>query len=508
MDEDNERGNSLFPLQPSDEPVAHYLVSSNPTLRPLLWTTIGWAGYAACFFVLHLLFGGAVSALIVLPVVLVGWLWGFRAGLLAGLLSLPLNTILLNIAGEPGWDIVFRIGGGPGTIAVFLLGGIVGYLRDLRQRLMVELHQHQQTEEKLHQSEERYRHIVEDQTDFIVRWLPDGKRLFVNDAYCQHFGQTKEELIGSSFFPLVHEADQAAIRAKIALLAPTDPIAKDEHRSILPDGSIRWHRWIDRAFFDENGRIIELQSVGRDITEEKMAEQRLRESEHRYQVLSEITSDYAGSFRLDADGRLTQEWISGAFSRITGYTPEEIEQMGGLMAIVHPEDQADARQKMAAILKGKSFEDEYRIITKEGQVRWLRAHIQVELHSETGQPSRFYAAAKDITPTKEAEMALKQSEVLYRSLAESSGVGIWQITPEGYTIYINPAMCALLGLPDPEVLFGKTYHKYFTAESLETMKRHHARRLAGTASSYEVEIIRTDGQKRNVIVYGAPVLTT
>jgi PAS domain S-box-containing protein len=123
-----------------------------------------------------------------------------------------------------------------------------------------------------------YRAVVEDQTEFIVRWRRNGVRTFVNKSYCRYFGKPREELIGTSFLPLVAEEDRALVERKIASLTPDNPAASGEHRVIRPDGTTGWHRWTDRAIFDERGELVEYQSVGRDISERKAAEEELRES--------------------------------------------------------------------------------------------------------------------------------------------------------------------------------------------------------------------------------------
>lgn len=129
------------------------------------------------------------------------------------------------------------------------------------------------------ESEDRYRSVVEDQTEFIVRWLPDGTRTFVNQSYCRFFGKSREELVGTSFFPLILEEDRETVRRKIASLTPENPVATAEHQVHLPDGGIGWQQWTDRAFF-RDGQLVELQSVGRDITEKK----RLEEQAERQRV--------------------------------------------------------------------------------------------------------------------------------------------------------------------------------------------------------------------------------
>ncbi len=109
------------------------------------------------------------------------------------------------------------------------------------------------TEQQVRDSETRYRAIVEDQTELLVRWRPDGTRTFVNDAYCRYYGQPRESLIGVDFFSLVVEEDRQQIRDKLARLTPASPLESDIHRVIKQDGSIGWQEWVDRGFFDELG---------------------------------------------------------------------------------------------------------------------------------------------------------------------------------------------------------------------------------------------------------------
>jgi PAS domain S-box-containing protein len=133
----------------------------------------------------------------------------------------------------------------------------------------------------LRESEERYRNVVEDQTEFISRFLPDGTHVFVNEAYCRYFSKTPDEIIGTPFRPDIPKEDQKRIRAHFGSLTRDNPFATIEHRVIMPDGTIRWHQWSDRAIFDKDGHIREYQSVGRDITDKKKVEDNLRAAYER-----------------------------------------------------------------------------------------------------------------------------------------------------------------------------------------------------------------------------------
>jgi PAS domain S-box-containing protein len=142
--------------------------------------------------------------------------------------------------------------------------------------VLLDVSERRRLREAERQSEERYRAIAEDTPLLICRFLPDCEIGYVNEAYCQYFGKTAEELIGTSFLSLIPEEDRKAVVATIASLTLESPTHSYEHQVIAPDGEIRWQRWIDRALFDSKGNLVAYQSVGEDITERKRLENEIR----------------------------------------------------------------------------------------------------------------------------------------------------------------------------------------------------------------------------------------
>jgi PAS domain S-box-containing protein len=145
-------------------------------------------------------------------------------------------------------------------------------------------------EQALRFSEARYRAVVEDQTELICRLLPDGTYTFVNDAYCRYFQRSREELLGRSFWGFIPVEGHRAAREFLASITPEHPIATREHEVLGPDGELRWQQWRDRGFFDDQGRVVEYQAVGRDITERKQMETRLNTQYVITRILSEAAS--------------------------------------------------------------------------------------------------------------------------------------------------------------------------------------------------------------------------
>ncbi len=168
------------------------------------------------------------------------------------------------------------------------------------QELAAEIQRRKEAEEEIRQSEERFRSVVEDQTEFIVRWVADGVRTFVNGSYCRFFGKSADELIGESFFPAIPDPeDRERIRKFAAALTPESPLMQYEHRVVRAGGSVAWVQWVDRALFDSQGNLAGYQSVGRDITAEREASERLRRLEDelahvgRLSVMGEMVATMA-----------------------------------------------------------------------------------------------------------------------------------------------------------------------------------------------------------------------
>lgn len=163
------------------------------------------------------------------------------------------------------------------------VSAVLGISRDISE--------YQAAEEKLERSEARYRAVVEDMPALVCRFQRGGILTFVNDAYCECFGKQREELLGVSFLQMLPEEDREVVDHILESLTPQSPTSSYEHRVVLPDGRVAWQRWIDRILFDEEGTIIEYQSIGMDITEAKRAEKTLQESHTELQRLTARLQD-------------------------------------------------------------------------------------------------------------------------------------------------------------------------------------------------------------------------
>jgi PAS domain S-box-containing protein len=341
-----------------------------------------------------------------------------------------------------------------------------------------------QAEVRLRRSEELFRAVVEDQTEMIVRWKPDGTRTFVNPAYCRVFGGSPADHVGSSFMPLVAEEYREVVRQKVLALTPSMPVVTHVHES-LSDSGRRWQEWTDRGIFDADGNLVELQSTGRDVTERFKGVRRLRESEERLRLA------------LDAARMGVWEWdpVTGAavwsprVEQIIGFLPSSaLEAPGEYLAHVHAPDREALERLMAETLAGASegFWHEHRVRGDDGVLRWVEARARSFTAAEGHAVLKGTVVA--IAERKETEEALRLSEERLRRMAEASFEGL-AFSENGLLIDANEQLARMLGYSLDE-LIGKPVVELVAPEHRarvgDAMQRHEP-------GAYEHLALRKDG---------------
>lgn len=158
-----------------------------------------------------------------------------------------------------------------GLCAAMVLG-IFGFIYQTKTN---QLHAAKAAALQIKESEEKYRLLVENQTDLVVKVDPAGQFQFISPSYCRLFGKTEEELLGRSFVPLIHEDDRERTAKAMEALYSPPYTAYVEQRAMTKDGW-RWLGWQDTAILDETGNVTAIIGVGRDITVRKQAEQKIR----------------------------------------------------------------------------------------------------------------------------------------------------------------------------------------------------------------------------------------
>lgn len=320
--------------------------------------------------------------------------------------------------------------------------------------LLLHIHSRKRYQIAVQESEARYRAIVDDQTDLICRNGLEGTLTFVNEAYSRHFGRDRQDLVGSNLLQMVATEDRNVVEKHFTDLGPGNPVATYQHQVVAADGEIRWMQWTNRAIMDRKGQVVEIQGVGRDITEQKLAEVTLRDRE---QFLSSILA--ATPIGMGVTNNRVFTWTSDNLVKMLDYKSSEL--VGKSSRLLY---ESDLEYERVGYVKYRAMEIHG---AKSLETRWVKKNGQVVdilLSSSFIDPldhavgSTF--TAMDITARKRAEARLQEAlveareardriEVILRSVAD----GLVFTNRENRIVLMSDSAEAIFGKPLSEVLF-------------------------------------------------------
>ena len=390
---------------------------------------------------------------------------GGLAFILARRLSRPIQGIVSDVNRISQGDLSHRIS--PPTAVEF--ESIETSINAMVQTLKGTILQLQESQDALKKSEERYRSVVETQTEMIARFLPDGTHVFTNKAYCIYFRLSCDTIVGSRFKPEVPGEDRAMLNRYFAAFSPDRPVGTIEHRIVLPGGEVRWQQWNDRAIFDQAGNVAEYQSVGRDITERKNTEA----------AFQAMVRSMIGTTGVDSLRKITKNissWLGADCVMIGEVLPgmQDIRVLSMLLDGEEIHDYTYSLQKTPCEnVIGKEFcifPDNVADLFPGSRALsdlHIRGYMGTPLKNSDGDvigvlcalfrnPIQPVPAMRDIftiiavKASAEIERmhimaALEESEENYRTLVESANSIILRFRPDGIITFVNPYALSFFG---------------------------------------------------------------
>jgi len=316
------------------------------------------------------------------------------------------------------------------------------------QIIMQDINERKISEEKLKESEEKFRTLFEMVPASIVVLDLNGNIVLYNQKFCDLHGVKNPELLeGKNIRNFFSENDLPKL--KEAMNKSLEGISRgiNHYTMLKEDGTEFLAEAISLGIKDENGKIIRLIAVAQDITERKNAEQKLKESEEKFRTLTE--QSFLGIAILQDD---IIQYVNNQLANIFGYTVQEIMawKKGGFLNIIYPEDRKLVAEQARKKQLGESNvinQYHFRGIKKNGDIVWL------ELYSKNinyrGKPADF-VTIHDITDEKISEQKLKESEEKFRTIAEQSFTGIL-ITVNNKIEYVNNALLQIFEYSNEDI---------------------------------------------------------
>jgi|GEM_PF-1824901 len=379
-----------------------------------------------------------------------------------------------------------------------------GFIWDVTER--------RQAEQALVVSEERYRAVVEDQTELICRLRADGTLTFVNPVFCRFFGKREEELIDTTWRLCAHPDDVAMIEARLATLSPSNPVAVIENRVTSGQGDVRWMQFVNRASFDATGSLTQIQAVARDITDRKNAELAQQAAEQFKQAVLDAVSTQVAV--LDAQGTIVDvnaAWrrFADENARVAGQAAEHSDIGANYLRIceaatgISCEGAREVAQGIREVLAGKRvfFQHEYPC-----HAPWQQRWFLLSVTPLQGGARGVVISHSDISAPKKLAEELRQSEARTRSILRAAPVGIGVLVDRMFQ-EVNEGMTRMSGYAAEE-LIGRSERMIYPGQAdFDRVGEEIYRQIREQGiGSVETRWRRRDGRIIDVALSSAPIV--
>jgi PAS domain S-box-containing protein len=270
------------------------------------------------------------------------------------------------------------------------------------QYTLQDITERRKMDDALRASEEKFARSFQSSPDAItISSIETGKFIDLNNGFCEMSGYSREEALGRSADEL-HIWDNVEHRKQMVELLKRDGHVRNFETTLRRRSGEALNCLLSVEVIEIAGEKC-MVVITRDITERKRMEEDLRLSEERYRLVSSVISDYTFFTRVETDGTMRLSWTAGAFEKITGYLPEEINTSGGWASTVHPEDTDQDAHDMEMLRNNQRVVTEIRTIRKDGKVRWVRVYAHPIWDAKKNRLAGIYGAVQDIHEQKRIE---------------------------------------------------------------------------------------------------------
>ncbi|HEY9668763.1 MAG TPA: PAS domain S-box protein, partial [Coleofasciculaceae cyanobacterium] len=323
--------------------------------------------------------------------------------------------------------------------------------------LVRDITEQKQAQQKLHETKNLYQQILDAIPDLILCKGVESRIVYANKAFRDYYGMTQEQLRGMIDAPFVKPDYTQQYVQDDAYVFNTGETLKIEEPVVRFDGQERLFSTVKSAIRNATGQVIQTVGVSRDITEQKLAQERLRLLERA------IAASNNGIIISDAIAPNNPIiYVNSGFERLTGYRTEEV--LDSKCCSFKPTDARPTALKevQRALTSGKETQVTLHSARSDGTLFWSELCI-TPVRDATGRLTNFIGVQTDISTRVAFEQALRQSEERFRNLVETTSDWVWEIDENAVYTYASPKVFDLLGYKPEEVL-GKTPFDLMPAE--------------------------------------------
>lgn len=341
--------------------------------------------------------------------------------------------------------------------------------------------------------------IFDSISDGILLVDRDYKIIFVNKVMLQLCKKKKEDIIGQKCYNFSHQYPVPCYREGTSVICPhhevfkTGKIMSVTHTHIMPDGSERIFEITASPINDEEGNVIQMVEVLKDVTEKKKAEKALKESEEKFRSL--VEHSLVGVYLIQDN---VFKYVNPQLAKIFGYSPEELIEKKGPKDLVYPEDWHIVKENLRKRLEGEieSINYTFRGLKKTGEVFDVEVFGTRTIYKE--QPA-VIGTLVDITERKRSEEILKESEEKYRDLVDNALIGVYKTNLKGDILFANKALAKMLEFESPEELMsGGVVARYKDPKDREVLIE--KLKKTGKVDNFKVEVLTKTGKLKNILL--------
>ena len=351
---------------------------------------------------------------------------------------------------------------------------------------------------------EKFKDLFENSLDLIYVNDLKGNILDANDIALKSLGYKKEEISNISFINLVDQENLLkAIKVTKEIVEKGRQTERSEYKLKKKNGNFIYIETYAIPL-KKNDKIYAILGIGTDITERKIAEQKLKESKEKYRHLFENSPDFVGLVDLkgnliDCNNRVEDFLSIHKKEDIIGKNFREIFSINEKNKYAIPLFEEIYKN----ILKGEIPEPiEFKLYRTIGRFLWL--NLRGSLIDIEGK-KLIQFIIQDITEKKEAEQKSKESEEKYKNLVENAQEGVWAVDEKNCTIFVNQKLCDMLGYTKDEMI-GTHLNLYLDDSMMKLTNSYQERREKGLKDTYELEFLKKDGTIIQTSVKAAPIL--